>query len=130
IAPEAPGAAAVAAAHLQRVAKAFGGDDADLWAAPLQQRIGADGRAMHNRPHTGRATERLQPIQEAQGFIAAIRRHLCRAELALAGIKHEQVGKGSADVDSDDDAATAHVRARAFAVAAISSAPSSRRTTL
>jgi len=46
---QAPCGGPVAAAHLQHVAKAFGGDDAGLRALALQQGIGADGRAVHDR---------------------------------------------------------------------------------
>ncbi len=46
IAPQAPGAAAVAPAHFQHVAEATRGDDADLRPAPFQQRVGANGGAV------------------------------------------------------------------------------------
>ena len=49
IAPQAPGAAAVAPAHFEHVAKAARGDDADLRAAPFEQRVGADRGAVHDR---------------------------------------------------------------------------------
>ena len=64
IAPQAPGAAAVAPAHLQHVAEAARGDDADLRAAPLQQRVGADGGAVHDRADAGGAAERRSPLRK------------------------------------------------------------------
>ena len=64
IAPQAPGAAAVAAAHFQHVAKAARGDDADLRPAPLQQRVGADGGAVHDRVDRGSAAERFRPLRK------------------------------------------------------------------
>ena len=80
IAPQAPGAAAVAAAHFQHVAKAARGDDADLRPAPLQQRVGADGGAVHDRADVAGAAERVRPLQEAVRLVAALRRHLGGAE--------------------------------------------------
>ena len=49
VAPQAPGAAAVAPAHFQYVAKAARGDDADLRPAAFEQGVGADGGAVHDR---------------------------------------------------------------------------------
>jgi hypothetical protein len=48
ITPETPGVRSVAAAHLQRVAKAARGDEAELRALALKQRVGADRGAMHD----------------------------------------------------------------------------------
>src|SRR2546426_9078431 len=132
IAPQAPGAAAVPSAHFEHVAKAARGDDADPGAATLEQRVGADGGAVHDRIDGGTAAERFQAIQKALRLVAAMRRHLCGEEPAGRRIQQEQIGEGPADVDPDDDAATVHagVPARAFTVASASSEPSSRSTTL
>src|SRR5262249_57909458 len=126
---EPPGAAAVAPAHLQGVAKAARRDHADLRTAPLEQRVGADRGAVHDRADRGRAAQRREAVGEADRLVAAARRHLGGTEAAARGIEPEQVGEGAADVDADDDIA-AHDAARSFAVAASSSEPSSRSTTL
>ena len=107
IAPQAPGAAPVAPAHLQHVAEAARRDDADLRPAPLQQRVGADGRAVHDRS-LRRAADRAQAVEEALRLVAAPRRHLGGRERARRGIEAEQVGERAADIDPDDHA---HARA-------------------
>jgi uncharacterized membrane-anchored protein len=48
IAEQAPGLPPVASAHLQHVAEAGGGDQAGARTFVLQQRIGADGGAVHD----------------------------------------------------------------------------------
>ena len=132
IAPQAPGARAVAPAHLEDVAEAARRDDADLRPAPFQERIGADGGAVHDRADGGHAAERAQAVEEALRLVAATRGHLGGAEYPRRRIEQEQVGEGSADVDADDCARPAHaeVRPRAAAVASASGDRSSRSTTL
>ena len=80
LAPQAPGLPAVAAAHFQHVAKAARGDHADPRAAPFQQRVGADGGAVHDRAEALDGAEREQALQKTGRFIAALRRHLGDAE--------------------------------------------------
>ena len=82
IAPQAPGAPAVAPAHLEHVAEAARRDDADLRPAPFQQRIGADRGAVHDRADGGHAAERAQAVEEALRLVAATRGHLGGAERA------------------------------------------------
>ena len=65
IAPEAPGMAAVAAAHLQHVAEAAGGDQPGAGALALQQRIGADGGAMHDGREVGDGAEDTSAPRES-----------------------------------------------------------------
>ena len=132
IAPQAPGAAAVPSAHFEHVAKAARGDDADRGAATLEQRVGADGGAMHDRVNGRGAAEHCQPVQKTLRLVAAMRRHLGGQESTGRRIQQKEIRKGAADIDSDDDAARAHAGfpARAFVVAPASSEPSSRSTTL
>ena len=107
VAPQPPGAAPVAAAHLQHVAETARCDDADLRAAPLQQRVGADRGAMHDRALRG-AADRGEAVEEALRLVAAPRGHLRGRERARGRIEAEQVGERAADVDPDDHA---HARA-------------------
>ena len=80
LAPQAPGLAAIAPAHLQHVAEAARGDDADARPAPLQQRIGADRGAVDDRAEVRDLAERVEPLHEAGRLVAALRRHLGGAE--------------------------------------------------
>ena len=108
IAPQAPGAAAVAAAHLQRVAKPARGDDADFRPAPFQQRVGADRGAMHDRLHARRAAQRRSPLRNPSASSPRRDGTFARAERAASGIQQEQVGERAADIDPDNDATHAH----------------------
>src|SRR5262249_57388019 len=130
IAPQAPGAAAVAPAHLEHVAKAAGRDDPDLRAAALEQRVGPCGGAVHDGIDGADAAERFEAAQEALRLVAALGRHFCSAAAAGRRIEQEQVGEGPADVAPDAPTAPAHLGARAFAVASAASEPSSRSTAL
>jgi hypothetical protein len=107
IPPQAPCAAPVAPAHLQHVAEAARRDDADLRATPLQQRVGADGRAVHDGA-SARAADRGEPVEEALRLVAAPRRHFRGGERACLRVEAEQVGERAADVDADN---RAHARA-------------------
>ena len=101
--PQAPGAAAIAAAHFEHVAKAARRDDADLRPAPLQQRVGADRGAVHDRALRG-AADRGEAVEKALRLVAAPRGHLRGRERARGGVEAEQVGERAADVDPDDHA--------------------------
>ena len=109
VAPQAPGPPPVAAAHLQHVAEAAGGDDADLGTAALEQRIGADGGAVHDRAYGVDIAERAQALHEAQGFVTAAGRDLGGAEAPGRLVEQEQIREGAADVDADDAAGTSVV---------------------
>ncbi len=136
IAPQPPGPAAVAAAHFQHVAEAACRDHPDARAAPLQDCVGADRRAVHDRALGDRPVEspqRGKGIEETPRFIAAMGWDLARAERAVCWIEHEQIGESAAHVDADDDARAGHrgvPAARAREVACASSAPSECRMTL
>ena len=82
LAPQAPGLRPVAPAHLQHVAKAFGRDDAGLAALALQQRIGADRRAMNDGRDCRQVVRALpDAVQKAGGFAAARGRDLARSRI-------------------------------------------------
>ena len=49
VAPQTPRRGPVATAHLEHVGEAVGGDDAGARTAAFEQRVGADGRAVHDR---------------------------------------------------------------------------------
>jgi hypothetical protein len=102
VAPQAPGVAAVAPAHLQHVAEAARGDEPDAPALALQQGIGADRRAVHDRAKALRCVEALQPGEEADRLVPAVRRHLGRAEGAGSLVVEEEVGERATDIHADD----------------------------
>ena len=98
-----------AAADFQRIAKAFGRQHADLGALLLQDRVGGDGRAVHEQRAVAqqggeRQVELLrgQP-QHAQNALAGIGRHRRRlVDAHGAGrIAQHHVGEGAADIDAD-----------------------------
>ncbi|MDQ1078997.1 hypothetical protein QE401_001523 [Pseudoroseomonas cervicalis] len=107
IAPEAPGVEAVAAAHLQHVTEAARGDQPDLRALALQQRIGADGGAMHHGGELRHGAEALQPFQETHRLIAAVGWHLGGAEASRRLVIAEEIGEGAADIDANNGRAHA-----------------------
>jgi hypothetical protein len=100
--PEPPGLGPVAAAHLQHVAEAGRGDDAEPRALAFQQRVRADGRAVDDRLEPRGAAQRAQPVHEAHGLVAAVGRDLGGAEAVGARVEEEQVGEGAADIDTHD----------------------------
>jgi hypothetical protein len=103
IAPQPQVSRPVAAAHLQHVAEAMGGDDADARALALQQRVGADRGAVHDGGdvaeirHRRAAMPFRSPPPRRRGG-----RHLgdVRA-LPVASSSAKQVGEGAADIDAD-----------------------------
>src|SRR4029077_1358262 len=62
VTPQAPGAAAVAPPHFQHVAEAAGGDDAYFRTAALEQGVGADGGAVHDRGDCSGPAQRVEAI--------------------------------------------------------------------
>ena len=98
-----------AAADLERIAEALGGQHAHLRALLLEDGVGGDGRAVHEQRAVAqqrgqRQVELLggQP-QHAQHAFAGIGRHRRRLEDAhRAGrIAQHHVGEGAADIDAD-----------------------------
>ena len=128
VAPEAPGAGPVTPAHLQHVAEAARGDQADAGTFPFQKRIGADRRAVHHRGEAADTAHRVQAVEEAGRLVAAPRRHLAGAERPRRWIEREEVGEGAADIHPDDRAHAAPP-SRSAAVAAASTVPSALTTT-
>jgi hypothetical protein len=132
VAPQAPGAATIAPAHFEDVAKAARRDDADLRPAAFEQGVGADRGTVNDRVQRPGAAQRIEAVQEPLRFVAAPRVYLRGAEASIRGVEQEQVGERATDVDPNDDIAIAHagVPARAFMVASASRVPLSRSTTL
>ena len=48
-----------------------------------------------------RAAERAQAVQKSNRFVAATRRHLGGAELAVGSVEQEQIGKRAADIHAN-----------------------------
>src|SRR5262249_45780449 len=74
-----------------------------LGALVLQQRVGADRRAVHDRRQRFHRPARGDPVEKAERLIAARRRHLVRAAGAGGFVEEEQIGERAADIDADDD---------------------------
>ena len=111
----------VAAAHLQHVAKAARGDDADARALALQQRVGADRGAVHDRADAGRRRPaRSRPFMKPRASSPRCDGTLAVRNVRVCFVEQEQVGEGAADVDADDQPCRS-CPARAHAVASASS---------
>ena len=104
------GDAARAAHDVDRVLVALGRDQADLRALALDQRVGADGRAMRqDRDPLAEGVERqLEPLgrnlhggKHAAGEVARCRGGLGGGDVAGA-VEDDAVGEGAADVDTDE----------------------------
>jgi hypothetical protein len=63
--------AAVPPAHFEHIAKTPRSDDANLGAAPLEQRVRADRRAVHDRGDCRNPAERFQAIQETLRLVTS-----------------------------------------------------------
>ena len=106
LAPQAPGLRTITAAHFQHVAKSFRGDDACLAALALQQRVGADRRAVNDGADLRQVAGALaHAVEEAVRFATACRRHLADPRTSARFIQEEQVGERPADVHTDDQLA-------------------------
>ena len=98
-----------ALAHLDDVAMAFGGEQADLGALVFEQRVGGDGGAVHDafglrKKLGGRQVQELGEMIQAGHH--ADRRIFGRGgdlrQRGVAGVIHcDEVGEGAADVDAD-----------------------------
>ncbi len=89
------------------------GDHAEPRALALQQRIGADGGAMHDRAHRRPRRPRLaarpgSPTASSPRFDGTF---AVRSVPAASSIQ-EQVGEGAADIDADDAGRSCATRAR------------------
>ena len=101
-APQPPGMRAVAAPHLEHVAKTRGGDQADPRALALEERIGADGGPVDDCPQRRNRRESGETGEKPRGLVAAIGRDFGGAELSLRLIIKEQIGESAPDIDADD----------------------------
>jgi hypothetical protein len=116
-AAQAPGFGAVAAAHLQHVAETARGDDAGACHLAFEQRIGADGGAVHDGGNVGgRIGHARHAVHEAARFLAARAKGLLtmRAKRRSTSSNHEQIGEGAADIDADDKGFTSGSHSEAF----------------
>ena len=106
-AAQAPGLRAVAAAHLQHIAKTACGDDAGAGDLAFEQGVGAHGGAVHDGGDvfgafcTGDPGHFGNAVHEAPGFFAPGRGHFDNAGLAGFFVQHKQVGEGAAHVHAD-----------------------------
>jgi len=107
--PVVPHVRAQAAADLEAVAKAVGGDQADPGALALEQRVGRDGRAVDQPLAVAQqrggvpaeCTRRTgNRIEHPFGGIARCAGRLERQD-ATALVRHHQIGEGAADVHAD-----------------------------
>ena len=88
------------AADLEQVLEALGGDERDLAAAPLDQRVGRDRRAVGEKREAASGRKRAQPFQDRARGIVGRGGDLVRARLAGRVVHQEEVGEGAADVHS------------------------------
>ena len=91
-----------AAAELQRVAEAPGGDEGAAHPLALQHRVGADGGAVdHRLEAVRRRAEGGEARHEPVRLVCGRRRHLGDAHAAGGLIHQQQVGERAADVDPE-----------------------------
>src|SRR5690606_25916031 len=93
---------ALGAADLDDVAEALGRDDARLRALALEQRVGGDGRAVHEGGDVGVVDAELgERFEHAAPLAAGDGRDLRRKQGVASRVVAEHVGEGAADVDAD-----------------------------
>src|SRR5947208_8294699 len=93
---------AVAPPHLDHVAKTLGRDDPDATALALDERVGGDRSAVHDRVEVSGASELPEPVEEADRLIAAVRRNFGDAQIARRLVVAKEIRERAADVDADD----------------------------
>ena len=102
-------------AHLDDVAMALGGQQADLGALVLEQRVGrhrgavddALGVGQHRRAvETQRLRQPIEAVHDAERLVARSRGRLGQRDASLRVDGH-QIGEGAADVDADAEHASA-----------------------
>ena len=102
-------------ADLDQVAEALGDDERDLAAAPLDQRIRRDGRAVRE-PRDRRQLDAVagrklaQAGNHRQGRVGRRRGHLVQDDAVGRVVEREKVREGAADIDTDHPG---HLAARA-----------------
>jgi len=98
------GDVAFRAADLDQVAEAGGGEDRHARAAALEDRVGADGRAVDEPPDvTARDAQRLEPGQKRRALVERLRRDLGDDDAARRFVHRGEVGEGAADIDPGDE---------------------------
>ena len=102
IAPQAPGLAAVAAAHFQNVAEPGRRDQPHAGALAFEQGVGADSGAVDDGAEVLERAEGAEAGHEAGRFVAAVGRDFGGFEAAGLVVEQEHVGEGAADVDAYD----------------------------
>src|SRR5207248_9866358 len=93
---------------LEQIAEASGGDQADLRAAMLQQRVGGDGTAMAKVHHVVDsdaivAERQRNPLHDRLGGVARRRRDLMHRQTSRRLIEKVDVGKRAANVYTNAD---------------------------
>ncbi len=95
---------ALGAADLDQVAEAGGRENGHARAVPLEDGVGADGRAVDEPPHVAaRDAERPEPGHDGGGLVPRLGRHLGDDDAAGGLVDRAQIGEGAADVDPDDE---------------------------
>ena len=98
-----------AAAELQHVAEALGGDQPDLGDLAFEQRVGGRGRAVHQGLHGGGiGIGRGERRHEADRLVVDGGRHLGELDGVGARVDRQKVGEGAADVDADGEETRGH----------------------
>src|SRR5437667_293463 len=74
------------------------------FAAPLEDGIGADGRAVDEPPHVAPGdAERAEAGQDGGGLVEWLGRHFGDDDAAGGLVDRGQIGEGAADIDPDDE---------------------------
>ena len=94
-----------AAAELEDVAEALGGDEAGAGEAALEDGVGGGGGAVDDEVDLGgRGAGRVEGGEDAEGLVLGGGRGLGQADGAGGGVEEDEVGEGAAHVDAGDDA--------------------------
>jgi hypothetical protein len=98
------GDVALGAADLDQIAEAGGREHGHRSAAPLENGVGAHGRAVHEPPHVAGGDAEGGEAVEHRGRLAAGARGDLGDDHAAGGfVDRGQVREGAADVDPDDE---------------------------
>ncbi len=112
-AAQAVGLRARAAAELQHVAEAPGGDQADPGDLALEQRVGGGRRAVDDGLHGSRiGAGRGQRRHEADGLVVDRGRHLGELHGVGSHVDRQKIGEGAADIDADGEGTEGHDQVR------------------
>ena len=99
---EAPGLAAVAAAHFEDVAEAFCGDEAGAGAFAFEEGVGAVGGAVDDGAASGQGGEGCDAGGEPVGFAAAGAGDFADFGLSARLVIQKQIGVGATNVNAND----------------------------